>query len=113
VTALEVVGSGLASFLTVLRGVEEVQKRRKKDASPESGATAALTTRLGRLEQDVARLFDRDPPPDLSERVTRLEDDVRENATAAALRHDRVLETLGKLRGMLDALLRGGSIHDD
>lgn len=118
VEGLSAAGGGLGALAAALRGAEAVQKRRKPPDSTRA-LLAVIETRLAKIEarsaqnrEDIRRLFDRDPAPDLSDRVSRLEEDVRENAAAAAIRYDKILEGLGELRGTLLAFMKGDSIHD-
>lgn len=103
-----VLGAGGASY-----GVNRLKKK-----PPTDPIVAAIETRLSKIEarvsqnrDEIRRLFDREAP-DLSDRVSRLEEDVRENAAAAAIRYDKILEGLGELRGTLLAFMKGDSIHD-
>ena len=100
-------GAGAGAFLAAY-GAAHKLRGRQKDANGQEPSTRAIFARLDRFEADVRELRERALPPDLSERMTRLEDDVRENANATGARLDKLMEKLGEVRGTLEAFLRGG-----
>ena len=113
VEALTTIGGALGALVAALKGVEFAQRRRRSPDSdrpsrPAHELLSVLETRMSRVEaqaetnrDDIRRILERQPPPDLSERVERLEDDVRQNATAVAARNDRTIEALAELRTKL------------
>ena len=98
------VGAGLGAFIAAFAGAKKLSSRRKTSDPPGADFDLAADPNFRALLASVDRIDNRDQPPDLSERVTRLEDDVRENATATANRLDSVMTKLGELRGMLRGL---------
>lgn len=102
-----VLGAAGASY-----GVSRIRRKPTADAAVQ---VAEQEKRLSKIEvrssqnrEDIRRILDRAAPPDLSARVDRLEDDVRQAAADAAERYSEILMILGEVRGTLDALKGGG-----
>lgn len=103
-------GAGGGAFAAAYAGAKKLKERADSKTSGHVNLIPVIVERIRRLEEDTKELKERAGRttfPDLSdyrERLSRLEDDVRENAQATTERLDTVMERIGRVRGEIRAL---------